>query len=88
MVKNATITTEKAFFHSTAGPSNVDVPHANLMVPDNHAMMYMTQTKVNLMMPLNLNKTLLPLNSNMHHNGDILTLCLMKSLLLLPNKEY
>ena len=35
---------KKAIFPSTGGQSNVDVPHPkqNLMVPDNHTMMYMT----------------------------------------------
>ena len=44
LVKNATIATRKAIFPSTVGLSNVDVlnPKQNLMVPDNHAMMYMT----------------------------------------------
>ena len=44
LVKNATTTTRKAIFPGTAGPSNVDVPHPkqNLMVPDNHTVMYTT----------------------------------------------
>ena len=44
LVKNATIATKKAIFPSTAGLSNVDVPHPkqNLMVPDNYTIMYMT----------------------------------------------
>ena len=62
LVRNATIATKKAIFPSTVGPSSVDIPHPkqNLMVPDDHAVMYMTLTKVNLVMPLNLNKALLP----------------------------
>ena len=44
LVKNATIVTKKAIFPSTADPGNVVAPHPkqNLMVPDNHAMIYMT----------------------------------------------
>ena len=44
LVKNATTATRKAIFPSTAGLSNVDIPHPkqNLMVPDNHAVMYTT----------------------------------------------
>ena len=36
--KNATIVTEEAIFHSTAGLSNVDtlLPKQNTMVQDNH----------------------------------------------------
>ena len=41
LVKNATIATKQTIFPSTAGPSNMDVPHPkqNLMVPDNHTVM-------------------------------------------------
>ena len=44
LVKNATTATRKPIFPSTAGLSKVDVPHPkqNLMVPDNHAVMYTT----------------------------------------------
>ena len=42
LVKNATTATRKAIFPSTAGLSNMDIPHPkqNLMVPDNHTLMY------------------------------------------------
>ena len=44
LVKNATTAKRKAIFPSTAGLSNMDVPHPkqNLMVPDIHVRMSMT----------------------------------------------
>ena len=44
LVKNAIIAKRKTIFPSTAGLSKVGIlhPKQNLMVPDNHTMMYMT----------------------------------------------
>ena len=42
--RNATIATKKAIFPSIVDPNNVVTPHPNqnLMVPDNHAVIYTT----------------------------------------------